>query len=116
MMIMMMKKITIIMKTWTIILFITSGIMQDKNIEKIGVSLNVKTIEGVNNNFINETLNKHRGLLKNLNRTFEALREDEKRLRKQNYGDDIDLDAFIDAYIDLKQGKEVDEKLFIKAK
>ena len=76
--------------------------------------LNVKTIEGVKNNFISETLNKHRGLLKNLNRTFEALREDEKRLRKQNYGDDIDLDAFIDAYIDLKQGKEVDEKLFIK--
>ena len=76
--------------------------------------LHVKTIDGVNNNFINETLNKHRGLLKNLNRTFEALREDDRRLRKQNYGDDIDLDAFIDAYIDLKQGKEVDEKLFIK--
>jgi len=52
--------------------------------------------------------------LKNLNRTFEALRQDEKRLKKQNYGDDIDLDAFIDAYIDLKQGKEVDEKLFTK--
>ena len=76
--------------------------------------LNVKTIEGVNNNFINETLSKHRGLLKNLNRTFEALRQDEKRLRKQNNGDDIDIDAFIDAYIDLKQGNEVDEKLFTK--
>jgi len=76
--------------------------------------LNVKTIEGINNNFINETLSKHRGLLKNLNRTFEALRQDEKRLRKQNNGDDIDIDAFIDAYIDLKQGNEVDEKLFTK--
>ena len=40
--------------------------------------------------------------------------EDEKRLKKQNYGDDIDLDAFIDAYIDLKRGKEIDEKLFTK--
>ena len=76
--------------------------------------LNVKTIKGINNNFINETLNKHRGLLKNLNRTFEALRQEDKRSKKQNYGDDIDLDAFINAYIDLKQGKEIDEKLFIK--
>ena len=76
--------------------------------------LNEATIEGVDSNFIKETLRKHRGLLKNLNRTFEALRQDEKRLRKQNYGDAIDLDAFIDAYIDLKQGNEVDEKLFTK--
>ena len=76
--------------------------------------LNEITIEGIDNNFIQETLNKYRGLLKNLNRTFEALRQDEKKLKKQNYGDDIDLDAFIDAYIDLKQGKEIDEKLFTK--
>ena len=68
----------------------------------------------MSNNFITDTLNKHRGLLKNLNRTFEALRQDDKRSKRQNYGDDIDLDAFVDAYIDLKQGKEVDEKLFIK--
>ena len=37
-----------------------------------------------------------------------------KKAKRQNYGDDIDLDAFIDAYIDLKQGKEIDEKLFTK--
>ena len=76
--------------------------------------LNEKTVKEVSNNFIADTLNKHRGLLKNLNRTFEALRQDDKRSKRQNYGDDIDLDAFVDAYIDLKQGKEVDEKLFIK--
>ena len=76
--------------------------------------LNEKTILETSNNFIAETLKKHRGLLKNLNRTFEALRQDDKRSKKQNYGDDIDLDAFVDAYIDLKKGKEVDEKLFIK--
>ena len=76
--------------------------------------LNEKTVEEVSSNFIKETLSKYRGLLKNLNRTFEALRQDEKRLKKQNYGDNIDLDAFIDAYIDLKRGKEVDEKLFTK--
>ena len=85
-----------------------------KKYRKDWCKLNEKTIDGIDSNFIKETLNKHRGLLKNLNRTFEALRQDEKRLKKQNYGDDIDLDAFIDAYIDLKRGVEVDEKLFTK--
>ena len=32
----------------------------------------------------------------------------------QNYGDDIDLDSFIDAFVDMKRGSEIDEKLFIK--
>jgi len=85
-----------------------------KKYRKDWCKLNEKTIDGIDNDFIKETLNKHRGLLKNLNRTFEALRQDEKRLKKQNYGDDIDLDAFIDAYIDLKRGREIDEKLFTK--
>ena len=76
--------------------------------------LNVHTVKEINSNFIQDTLNKHRGLLKHLNRTFEALRQDDKRLKKQTFGDDIDLDAFIDAYIDIKQGKEIDEKLFTK--
>jgi nitric oxide reductase NorD protein len=76
--------------------------------------LNEVPIEGISTNFIADTLNKYRGLLRNINRTFEALRQDEKRLKRQNYGDEIDIDAFIDAYIDLKQGKEIDEKLFIK--
>ena len=85
-----------------------------KKYRKDSCKLNEKIIEGTDSNFIKETLNKHRGLLKNLNRTFEALRQDEKKLKKQNYGDDIDLDAFIDAYIDLKRGREIDEKLFTK--
>ncbi len=85
-----------------------------KKYRKDWCKLNEKIIEGTDSNFIKETLNKHRGLLKNLNRTFEALRQDEKKLKKQNYGDDIDLDAFIDAYIDLKRGREIDEKLFTK--
>jgi nitric oxide reductase NorD protein len=76
--------------------------------------LNEVPIEGISTNFIADTLNKYRGLLRNINRTFEALRQDEKRLKRQNYGDEIDIDAFIDAYIDLKQGKEIDEKLFTK--
>ncbi|MBT7542889.1 MAG: hypothetical protein HN613_02375 [Gammaproteobacteria bacterium] len=76
--------------------------------------LNVHTVKEINGNFVQDTLNKHKGLLKHLNRTFEALRQDNKRLNKQRHGDDIDLDAFVNAYIELKQGNEIDEKLFTK--
>jgi len=59
-------------------------------------------IKPVHNNFVNNTLHKHRGLLKRLHRTFEALREDDKRMKRQPFGDDIDLDAVIEAYSDSK--------------
>ncbi len=77
-------------------------------------TLNVKNVSDIDNNFVNETLSKHRGLIKNLKKTFEALRHDDRKLKRQNNGDDIDFDAFIDACIDIKLGREVDEKLFTK--
>lgn len=64
--------------------------------------------------FVEDTLNKHRGLLKSLHRTFESLRDDNRRLKKQPYGEDLDIDAVIASYADIVNGVEVDENLFIK--
>ena len=74
------------------------------------------TVKPIHNNFVNKTLHKHRGLLKHLHRTFEALREDDKRIRRQPYGDDIDLDAVIEAYSDTKIGMEASQNLFTKSR
>ena len=74
------------------------------------------TIQPIHNNFVKKTLYKHRGLLKHLHRTFEALREDDKRMKRQPYGDDIDLDAIIEAYVDSKTGIEASENLFTKSR
>ncbi len=73
-------------------------------------------IQPVHNNFVANTLHKHRGLLKRLHRTFEALREDDKRMKRQPFGDDIDLDAVIEAYSDTKIGIEASENLFTKSR
>ena len=73
-------------------------------------------IRPVHNNFVNNTKHKHRGLLKHLHRTFEALREDDKRMKRQPFGDDIDLDAVIEAYSDTKIGMEASEDLFTKSR
>ena len=64
--------------------------------------------------FIRRTLNRYSGVVKELRRTFEALRGEDKLLKKQKYGDDIDLDALIEAYADTRSGLEMTDRLFMK--
>jgi nitric oxide reductase NorD protein len=64
--------------------------------------------------FVTKTLAHHKGLVKNLRRTFEALRGEDKLLKAQPNGEDIDLDALIKAYADAKQGFEMTNRLFTK--
>lgn len=65
-------------------------------------------------NFVQKTLQRHKGLIKNLRRTFEALRGEDKLLKAQPNGEDIDLDALVKAYADAKQGFELTNRLFTK--
>lgn len=76
--------------------------------------LRERKVEGKPSDFVEQTLAKHRGLLKHLHRTFEALREDSRRIKKQPYGEDIDIDAVIASYSDLVNGEEISQNLFIK--
>ncbi len=65
-------------------------------------------------NFVNETLYKYRGLAMDLRRTFEALRGEDKLLKKQPYGDDVDIDALVEALADVQHGAEMTDRLFTK--
>jgi nitric oxide reductase NorD protein len=49
-----------------------------------------------------------------LRRSFEALRGEDKRLRAQPDGDDIDLDAVVRAHADLRAGAELDRRVFTR--
>ncbi|MCK5394419.1 MAG: nitric oxide reductase activation protein [Gammaproteobacteria bacterium] len=71
-------------------------------------------IEPVYDDFVENTINKHKGLLKTLRHTFEILRGEDKLLKKQVYGDDIDIDALVEAYADVKSGMEMTDRLFTK--
>ena len=64
--------------------------------------------------FVIKTLQRYRGLVKTLERTFEALRGENKRLKAQPNGDEIDLDALIKAYADTRYGLEMTDCVFTK--
>lgn len=64
--------------------------------------------------FIDATLARYRPQVQQLKRSFEALRGEDRRLRRQNHGDDIDFDAVIDARIGLRNGIEMPERLFTR--
>ncbi len=73
--------------------------------------LPVKPQEG---DFVERTREKYLPLIKQLRRSFEALRGQEKRLRRQPFGDDIDLDALVEAHADAISGMEMSEGLFTR--
>ena len=63
--------------------------------------------------FVPDTLNKYRGIVKQLRRSFEALRGQDRRMRKQPYGDDVDLDALVESLADQSAGLEASDNVFI---
>jgi nitric oxide reductase NorD protein len=69
-------------------------------------------VEGDDDAFYRQTREKYRGLILSLRRTFELLRGEDKLLKRQPSGDDIDLDALVDAYPDLIKGNEMTDRLF----
>lgn len=71
-------------------------------------------IEPKYDGFVETALDKHKGLLKSLRHTFEILRGEDKLLKRQVYGDDVDIDALVEAYGDVKSGMEMTDRLFTK--
>lgn len=61
--------------------------------------------------FVPDTLRKYAGQVIHLRRAFEALRGEDRRLKKQPAGDDLDLDAIVESYADMRRGTELAERL-----
>ncbi|MBI3937777.1 MAG: nitric oxide reductase activation protein [Betaproteobacteria bacterium] len=64
--------------------------------------------------FVDATLAKYAPQVAQLKRTFELLRGEDKLLKRQKNGDDIDLDAVIEGYADMRCGMELPERLLVK--
>ncbi len=71
-------------------------------------------VQPVHDGFVEETVRRYSGVVKHLRRTFEALRGEDKLLKKQPHGDDIDLDAVVEAWADSHAGMEMSDRLFTK--
>ena len=64
--------------------------------------------------YVAEVIAKHQGLVKHLRRTFEAMRDESKLLKRQPQGDDVDIDALVEALADARDGREMSEQLFMQ--
>lgn len=62
--------------------------------------------------WVEATLARHRLHLDGIRRQFEALRPERVRLRRQAEGEDIDLDACVEARVDLRAGGSAGEGLY----
>jgi nitric oxide reductase NorD protein len=85
-----------------------------QNYRKNWAVLREMDVQPTRDSFIDKTLHKYRGLAMDLRRTFEALRGEDKLLKKQPYGDDVDIDALVEAVADTQHGEEMTDRLFVK--
>ncbi|MBI3432017.1 MAG: VWA domain-containing protein [Hydrogenophilales bacterium] len=73
-----------------------------------------KTVTPAYDDFYRDTLARHAGVVKHLRRKFEALRDENRIEKRQTQGDEIDLDALIEALADAKDGREMSDRLFVR--
>ena len=88
---------------------------QRQHYRKNWCAVREKTVTPVRDDFVRKTLNKYTGLIKHLRKTFEAMRDEDRVLKRQVYGDGVDIDALVEALADAKDGSEMSERLFTRA-
>lgn len=71
-------------------------------------------VEPINDGFVDQVMYKYRRLITNLRKTFEAMRDEDRLLKRQVYGDGVDIDAFVEAWADVHTGLEMSDRLFTR--
>jgi nitric oxide reductase NorD protein len=64
--------------------------------------------------FHRATLDKYAGLLRGLRKSFEAMRDEDRLDKRQTQGDEVDLDALVEAIADAADGREMSDRLFTR--
>ena len=59
-----------------------------------------KDVTPVHDDFYRDTLEKYAGLVKHLRKTFEAMRDENRLDKRQTHGDEVDIDALVEALAD----------------
>jgi nitric oxide reductase NorD protein len=73
-----------------------------------------KEVPPAHDDFHRATLEKHAGLVKQLRKSFEAMRDENRLLKRQVDGDEVDIDALVEALADAKDGREMSDRLFVR--
>ncbi len=72
------------------------------------------TIKAADDDFVDQTRRKYQRLLSSLRKTFEAMRDEDRLLKRQVYGDGVDIDAFVETWADRHVGLEMSDRLFTR--
>ena len=73
-----------------------------------------QSVQLLHDSFVRKTLNKYRGLVSQLRKTFEAMRDEDHLLKRQSDGSDVDIDALVDALVDAHSGSEMSDRLYFR--
>jgi len=73
-----------------------------------------KMVTPVYDDFIQQTLNKYSGLVKQLRKSFEAMRDEDRLLKRQADGEEVDIDALVEALADARDGREMSDRLYTR--
>lgn len=71
-------------------------------------------VSATDSSFVDKTLKKYSGLVRQIRKTFEILRGEDKTQKKQSNGEDIDIDALVEGLANVKAGLELGDQLFLK--
>ncbi|MET0066801.1 MAG: nitric oxide reductase activation protein [Candidatus Thiodiazotropha sp.] len=72
------------------------------------------TIKTAEDDFVDQTRRKYQRLLSSLRKTFEAMRDEDRLLKRQVFGDGVDIDAFVETWADRHVGLEMSDRLFTR--
>ncbi len=73
-----------------------------------------KPVTPVHDDFVQQTMNKYSGLIKQLRKSFEAMRDEDRLLKRQADGEEVDLDALVEALADARDGREMSDRLYTR--
>ncbi len=71
-------------------------------------------VEAGNLDFARETLVRYGGMTQQIKRQFERIRMDQALLKRQKDGDNVDLDAAVEAFTDQRAGLSPSERVFVR--
>jgi nitric oxide reductase NorD protein len=73
-----------------------------------------KEVKPVADDFVAGVLRRYAGLARQLRRTFEAMRDVDRRDKRQTEGDDIDFDALVETLAEYRAGRELSDRVLTK--
>ncbi|MBE9528623.1 MAG: hypothetical protein IME99_05240 [Proteobacteria bacterium] len=71
------------------------------------------TAEEVSDNFVEDVLESRRGIIKEVRRKFEMLNPETRKTTRQTEGEEIDIDAVVEAEADISAGRQPDDRFYI---